>query len=84
MKYIKKPVIIDAVQWTGDNFDEIEKLCAFRVTEPRLDKTFKLFTLEGNMYVMLNDWVIKGIKGECYPCKPDIFDLTYEKVEDDR
>jgi hypothetical protein len=37
-------------------------------------------TLEGNMYVMPGDWIIKGVKGEFYPCKPDIFELTYEAV----
>jgi len=80
MKYKKKPVVIDAVQFTGDNGDEISKFmqCQFPFLE---NGNLKIGTLEGVMTANPNDWIIKGVKGEFYPCKPDIFKTTYECVE---
>ncbi|TBG78598.1 hypothetical protein ELG76_04080 [Rhizobium leguminosarum] len=73
--YRKKPVVIEAVQFTG-NFDEIEKFVGgdaeFR------DGELIIATLEGPLRASPNDWIIKGIKGEFYPCKPDIFEATYD------
>ena len=80
MKYRKKPVVIEAVQWTGSNRDEIKEF----VPEDKRDirpEGLVLFTLEGHCYASFDDWIIKGVKGEFYPCKPDIFEMTYEKVE---
>ena len=78
-KYMKKPVVIEAIQFCG-NFDEIEMFCGgdaeFRNGE------LVVATLEGPLRASPNDWIIKGIKGEFYPCKPDIFESTYELVED--
>lgn len=78
MKYRKKPVIIEAIQWNGNNFEEIMEF---------IDSDFVHFnseliinTLEGNMTASKGDYIIKGIKGEFYPCKPDIFEQTYEEV----
>ena len=76
-KFRKKPVIVEAVQWTGENLDEIEAFapdCAFynRTNGILID------TLEGLMEAKLGDWIIKGVQGEFYPCKPDIFAATYE------
>ncbi|MGV9579735.1 hypothetical protein ACWDRZ_24085 [Streptomyces sp. NPDC003509] len=75
-RYRKKPVEIEAVQFTG-NFDELEKFVGgdaeFR------DGQMVIATLEGAMHVSPNDWVIRGVKGEFYPCKPDIFAATYEE-----
>lgn len=82
MKFRKKPVVIDAVQWTG-NANEIESfmkqpmLSVFENDKP----TLKITTLEGTMTAEPGDWIIRGIKGEFYPCKPDIFEATYEKVQ---
>jgi hypothetical protein len=99
MKFRKKPVVIDAVKWTGteksmeeclefiaDGKPDFEHLpsdgvhihkgvsyCAGQIFIP---------TLEGVMTASEGDWIIKGVKGEFYPCKPDIFEATYEKVED--
>lgn len=83
MKFRKKPVEIDAVQWDGTP--------SFKFTQdliPYSDKCLieleytsgQLFirTLEGRMEVSPNDWIIKGVSGELYPCKPDIFEKTYE------
>ena len=79
MKFRKKPVVVEAVQFKG-NFDEIERFVGgdaeFR------DGKLVVATLEGPLFATHNDWIIKGVKGEFYPCKPDIFALTYELVEE--
>lgn len=87
MKYRKKPIVIEAIQFTGQSsinvmtnkwqraflevadFDDLEE-----------KENFFIETLEGTHCVSLYDWVIKGIVGEFYPCKPDIFEDTYEKA----
>jgi hypothetical protein len=85
MKYRKKPVIVEAIQFTEKTKDEVFNF--IRCTKQGLyDKERNpiiiISTLEGEMKVELNDWVIRGIKGEFYPCKPDIFEKTYELVGD--
>lgn len=80
MKYRKKPVIIEAIQWTGENPKDCMKFCSSGVADVNND-TILIKTLEGTMMASKNDFIIKGIKGEFYPCKPDIFEQTYEKVE---
>jgi len=80
-KYRKKPVVIDAVQWTGGNQAEVseffnQKGSTFGLKGDR----WTIGTLEGNMVATPSDWIIKGVKGEFYPCKPDIFEATYEAV----
>lgn len=93
MKYRKRPVIIEAVQWNGLNFKEIEKLAGAdiamleEVRKPNMDMNIhgdyrlSIRTLEGVMNARKGDYIIRGVNGECYPCKPDIFEKTYEKVE---
>jgi len=78
MKYRKKPVVIEAIQWNG-NQEEIYDF--LRGVEFR-DGELYIQTLEGQMHASKGDYIIKGVQGEFYPCKPDIFELTYEKVED--
>jgi hypothetical protein len=85
-RYRKKPVVIEAVRWTGDNYHE-EVAPFFRSGDAdhyvtRADKV-AIKTLEGTMYADVGDWIIKGVQGEFYPCKPDIFEATYEAVEAD-
>lgn len=90
-QYRKKPVVIEAVQWTGKNFDQVMNFMqefhghklAYEDAEERALKTKELTirTLEGNMTASAGDYIIKGVKGEFYPCKPDIFEATYEQVE---
>ncbi len=88
MKFRKKPVVIEAIQFTGQSsinvmtntwkkpflnvadFDDSEEM-----------ENFFIQTLEGNHCACLYDWIIKGVNGEFYPCKPDIFEKTYEKVD---
>jgi len=86
-KYRKKPVVIEAVQFkdcTIETACEIAGLTARGVQiHGTPEKPFlRIETLEGVMKANLGDWIIKGIKGEFYPCKPDIFEQTYEPVAD--
>lgn len=86
-RYRKKPVVVEAVQFTGRNFFEI---AAFLGHGPEVLDNLELKstdypvidTLEGAMTARPGDWIIKGVKGEFYPCKPDIFAATYEPAED--
>jgi hypothetical protein len=77
VKYRKKPVVIDAEQ-----FHEKDKWPAGVVREPGDDRLPYIETLEGRLYVNEGDWIITGVKGEKYPCKPDIFERTYDPVEE--
>jgi hypothetical protein len=81
MKFRKKPVVIEAVQWTGDNLSEIQRF--YRPNEILIGDKIVISTLGGTITADKGDWILKGIKGEYYPCKPDIFAETYEKVEED-
>jgi len=85
-QYKKKPVTIEAIQCTGSNFDEIKEFCGDKlIPVPRVDSCtctdyvgYCIDTLEGCSYMLSEgDFVIKGIKGEFYPCKPDVFEQTY-------
>lgn len=83
MKYRKKPVVINAVQIIEGNDQAIlafmeETSCPFEITDKY---TVLIHTLEGDMTANPGDWIIQGVKGEFYPCKPDIFEATYEPVE---
>ena len=88
MKYRKKPVIVDAIEFTRDNWNEIVeftngKACNLRI-ERRPDGicTCIIPMLEGNHTALEGDYIIRGIKGEFYPCKPDIFENSYETYEE--
>lgn len=76
----KKPVQVETVRWNGDNWDEIEKFSPYGITHNSRDNSLKIDTLEGEMTCSLGDYLIKGLKGEYYPCKPDIFEKSYEIV----
>ena len=84
--YIKKPVEVQAVQWTGENTDEIKEFTEgkrqAKLTVWPTNQRMELIipTLEGNHYASVGDYIICGVKGEFYPCKPDIFEETYEEV----
>lgn len=79
MKFQKKPVIIDAEQWTnrGDSLQRILDLGCTPTFAADGSSDLIIHTLEGDMRANENDWIIKGVKGEFYPCKPDIFKATY-------
>jgi hypothetical protein len=82
IKYRKKPVVVEAMQYIGDTQSvyNIRKFVGKELDGNGCD--LFIDTLEGVMTISPNDYVIKGIKGEFYPCKPDIFDESYEIVED--
>ena len=82
MKFVKKPIPIDAVQWTGYNFDEIAKF--IKDNHPVITDTNNLLisTLEGEMKASIGSWIIRGPKGEYYPCRGDIFEETYEPISE--
>lgn len=84
-KYIKKPVQINAVQWTGDNLAELAKFTHGDFYQEVVDQGTSFATvktLEGVHIAMDNDFIIKGVNGEHYPCKPDIFKKTYYTEEE--
>jgi len=79
--YRKKPVVIQAVQWTGENNTEILHFCSTcYITSSGKAKDLVVSTLEGDMSTSVGDYIIKGVKGEFYACREDIFDMTYETV----
>lgn len=93
IKAIKKPIEIEAIQWNGRNLDEIKEFVGKNLIiskeyvssilnpfsyEPRIYIEIK--TLEGNMLVREGDYIIKGVQGEFYPCKQDIFEKTYDII----
>lgn len=97
MKYKKKPVVIDAVQWTGENHREMFDFLTenafdkesmqvsgehFYIDHNKVEGGLIIKTLEGEHLASIGDFIIRGVKGEYYPCKQDIFHQTYEKVED--
>ena len=96
-KYRKKPVVIEAIQWTRENDIELERwLCQEESVEIEIDNhpyksgvyvsfidKITIKTLEGEMKASKGDYIIKGVNGEFYPCKPDIFEKTYELVEEE-
>lgn len=87
-RYRKKPVVVEAIQW-NDNTKEIEEFCgencsylvsdtAWEVKKGTPIEKLVIHTLEGDMVASRGDYIIKGVNGEFYPCKPDIFEKTYE------
>src|SRR5690242_15622573 len=94
-RYRKKPVEVEAMQWDGSR-QSIDAICRWANDDRPLDedpwvtyvftgaddvRDVLISTLEGAMAVRPGDYVIRGVKGEFYPCKPDIFEATYEPVE---
>ena len=91
MKFRKKPVVIEAIQWDGmqgpstakifDTFGSADESGKVRFTVNPHANTLLVYTLEGTMVASPGDYIIKGVQGEFYPCKPDIFEATYEAVD---
>lgn len=79
-KYRKKPVVIEAVQWTGENREEILQFVRHEAYVGV--EEISVPTLEGVMTAEVGDFIIRGVQEELYPCKPDIFAETYEAVKD--
>ena len=96
-RFRKKPVEIEAMQWTGHNLPSVEAFTdgkawfgftesdarshyALAPTDTTPESHLWITTLEGDMRAKVGDWIIRGVQGEFYPCKPDIFEATYELV----
>jgi hypothetical protein len=92
-QYRKKPVVIEAIKWTGDNHREMFNFLGgedtdyitaigtnFYINWTKIEGGLIIKTLEGEHIATIGDYIIKGVKGEYYPCKPDIFEITYEQV----
>lgn len=94
-KYKKKPIVVEAIRWTGSNLEEIRnfvgsdlieeyvKLFDIKRTLKKMLVDIAIDTLEGIMRVDYGDYIIKDVNNELYPCKPDIFEQTYEEVIED-
>lgn len=91
MKYRKKPVVIEAIQWNGHNLEEIKSFVGSDLEYDIIDTAWqvgkgspyvdmRIKTLEGIHHVTAGDYIIKGVAGEFYPCKPDIFEQTYAEA----
>ncbi len=83
MRFRKKPVVIEAVQYRGEreNFNEVRDFVDSRLALNHLGNgKLGIPTLEGIIEASPGDWIIRGVKGEFYPCKPDIFAATYEPI----
>lgn len=81
MKYRKKPVVVEAVLFDGKNHDKVRDFANNGDVVSVRQYIVEIRTLEGTMVGNVGDWIIKGVKGEFYPCKPDIFEMTYEAVD---
>ena len=88
MKYRTKPVVINAIQWTGDNLRDCIEFLGSAYGGHNADRSMNgkneitVLTLEGKHIASSGDYLIRGVAGECYPCKPDIFEATYEPAEE--
>lgn len=78
-KYIKQPIVIEALQWNGDNIEEVYDFIGKDTGKLRGGSLY-IKTLEGEMFAPIGSYVIKGVNGEFYPCREDIFHKTYEEV----
>lgn len=83
MSYRKRPVVIEAVQWSGSNWHEMYAFAGHNVYTADVDGlvVLRVKTLEGETQAPPGHWVIRGVNGEFYPCDPEIFAKTYEEVE---
>lgn len=95
-KYKKKPIVVEAIRWTGSNLEEIRNFVGndlienyikhFDIEMTLIKQTLTgiaINTLEGTMKVDYGDYIIKDVNNELYPCKPDVFEQTYEEVIED-
>ena len=82
MKFRKIPVEVEAVEWKGFNGTEIDSFMGVGPSHYWEHGGLYIKTLEGTHHASMGDWIVRGIQGEFYPCKPDIFSETYEPVED--
>ena len=88
-KYRKKPIVIEAVRWDGNKISEVTEWTKEALAKSpsqigsffRMGHSVSIHTLEGTMMASPGDYIIRGVNGELYPCKPDIFEKSYEPAE---
>lgn len=78
--YRKKPIPVEARQYTGDNFIELQNWSEGNIVMDDYTSNVFVATLEGSMFFNKGDYVIKGVHGEFYVCRKDIFEETYEEI----
>lgn len=81
-RYKTKPCVIEAIQYDGSNVEEISKFIG-KYFEAMICESIYIRTLEGIMKASIGDYIIKGLRGEFYPCKPDVFKRKYEVIENE-
>ena len=87
-KFVKKPVVVEAIQLTDESIIEIIKwttdYISIEIDTDENDNIIGMIipTLEGAMKASMNDYIIKGVQGEFYPCKPDVFNMSYERINE--
>ena len=79
-KYRKRPVVVEAIQWTGENYKDVQEFAGKKTVNHFSEKVLTIRTLKGYRAVSCGDYIIKGTRGEFYPCKPDVFQETYEEA----
>lgn len=79
-RYRKKPLEIEAIKWSGENIEEVLDFMKWRNAGHDKRVGLEIHTLEGTIKASIGDFIIKGIHGEYYPCKPDIFSKTYDVI----
>jgi len=81
-QFRKKPVVIEAMQWDGtrESYEDIARWSNLAVQWSVSASALLINTLEGTLAASRSDWIIRGVKGEFYPCKPDIFEATYDPI----
>jgi hypothetical protein len=84
-RFRKRPVVIEAMRFTPETGAEVWEWASSKPMKDAAGKVIglRIYTLEGDMKADFGDWIIRGVKGEFYPCKPDIFEATYEAVTDE-
>jgi hypothetical protein len=90
MKYRKKPIAVEVIQWTGENYEDVLSFSngkikyneGYQYNEYYINKEILIInTLEGELFVKIGDYIVKGVENEFWPVKKSIFEKTYEKVE---
>lgn len=81
-RYVKRPLVVEAIQLSRETWERVHDFLGVVMRDLDGEVCIFISTLEGVMKASDGDWVIRGLRGEFYPCKPDIFEATYEEVSD--
>ena len=81
MKYRRRPIEVEAVRWTGDNFDEVAEFVNGEAIYQDAESNWVVATPHGAVLADLGDWIVKDVRGQFYPCVDEVFAETYEEAE---